>query len=507
MDMSRRAVRVCEKVFEACSECIKELEVVIPDYYPEVMKIVRTEAIPMVRQNRISAGKLSVEGNLLFVLLYQSGDGKGLCSYTCQTDFTHIFELPSELQGNVRSHAKTEYVSCKLLSSRKGILKAVLGVYTSITAERQISLPAAEGEDILLLTKPVRASEIVGFGEKFFKIAETGELDAGQGMVGAPLRTDAFAMFREQKIINNKVIAKGELNVRTLYVTDDDRIDSAAFVFPFSQIVDVDGVDDGCDCSVKFGLCDMNVNLTESVDGSRSVFEYDFTLSANAVAMRTAETELICDAFNTGYEMTTELKTATFEQYSGTVRGTATIKQRVAISEGITDVCDVTGAVRIDTSETVGAVVKLSGGIDLKILCLDGEAEIISVDKSVSFDAEFPVTAGANMRYEPEATIQSVTAEPVGENELELKIQLYAEIGVYMSSREEYLSDMHIDESRAKTTSGLPVVSVYFATAGEPVWDIAKRYNVSPARIRELNGVDGNAITETKRLLLPRRCR
>lgn len=36
----------------------------------------------------------------------------------------------------------------------------------------------------------------------------------------------------------------------------------------------------------------MNVNLTESVDGSRSVFEYDFTLSANAVAMRTAETEL-----------------------------------------------------------------------------------------------------------------------------------------------------------------------------------------------------------------------
>lgn len=132
---------------------------------------------------------------------------------------------------------------------------------------------------------------------------------------------------------------------------------------------------------------------------------------------------------------------------------------------------------------------------------------MISVDKSVSFDAEFPVTAGANMRYEPEATIQSVTAEPVGENELELKIQLYAEIGVYMSSREEYLSDMHIDESRAKTTSGLPVVSVYFATAGEPVWDIAKRYNVSPARIRELNGVDGNAITETKRLLLPRRCR
>lgn len=51
MDMSRRAVRVSEKVFEACSECIKELEVVIPDYYPEVMKIVRTEAIPMVRQN------------------------------------------------------------------------------------------------------------------------------------------------------------------------------------------------------------------------------------------------------------------------------------------------------------------------------------------------------------------------------------------------------------------------------------------------------------------------
>lgn len=92
------------------------------------------------------------------------------------------------------------------------------------------------------------------------------------------------------------------------------------------------------------------------------------------------------------------------------MRGTATIKQRVAISEGITDVCDVTGAVRIDTSETVGAVVKLSGGIDLKILCLDGEAEMISVDKSVSFDADVSRNGGRDHALRTRGNHSSVTA-------------------------------------------------------------------------------------------------
>lgn len=507
MDIASKTVRVSEKVFEECGECIREAEIVIPDYYPEITKVVRAEAWPMVRQSRMDGSRLEVEGNLRFVLLYQSNGGKELHSYTFQTEFSHAFELPGEIAGSVRARAKTEYAGCRPLSGRKGLLKAVLSVYADVTAEKQIVLPDAESGEVLMLKKTAPTCELVGRGEKIFKISETGELDAGQEPAAAALRTEAFALFKEQKIINNKVIAKGEVHARTLYADEDGRIDAAAFAFPFSQIVDVEGVDDGCDCSVKFTLCDMNVELGEAADGGKCLFEYDFTLAVSVVAVRAADVELICDAFCVDCEMETEQKTTTFERYSETVRGTAAIKQRAALSEGVSEVCDVTGTVRVDTADTVGSVVRLSGGMDLKLLCLNGESEIVSIDKSLPFEVDFPVRPAPSLRYEPEAVIESASAALLSDNELEFRIQLYAEVAVFAGSREEYLSEMRVDRDRPKNAGRLPVVSVYFAAAGEPVWDIAKRYNVSPERIRELNGIIGDAVGEDKRLLLPRRSR
>ena len=45
-------------------------------------------------------------------------------------------------------------------------------------------------------------------------------------------------------------------------------------------------------------------------------------------------------------------------------------------------------------------------------------------------------------------------------------------------------------------------VTVYFADKGEAVWDIAKKYRVSPDRIRKDNGIAGEEITENCRLLI-----
>ena len=72
----------------SCTECVKELEVVVPDYYPELLKVVRTEAIPMIKDTKHSGQKLEVIGNIKFVVLYIGSDGKVLCSYQTMADFT-----------------------------------------------------------------------------------------------------------------------------------------------------------------------------------------------------------------------------------------------------------------------------------------------------------------------------------------------------------------------------------------------------------------------------------
>ena len=61
-----------------------EAEILIPDYLPQVFKIVKCFVACVVLQKQFSAGRLTVEGYLRCVVLYQSEEAASLCpvSYT-----------------------------------------------------------------------------------------------------------------------------------------------------------------------------------------------------------------------------------------------------------------------------------------------------------------------------------------------------------------------------------------------------------------------------------------
>ena len=79
---------VCTKKSEASAEA----EVLLPDYYPPVMRIVRAEAVPFIRTETVYGDKLSVEGNVEFRVLYQSDEGN-LNSFFYKAPFSHAADI------------------------------------------------------------------------------------------------------------------------------------------------------------------------------------------------------------------------------------------------------------------------------------------------------------------------------------------------------------------------------------------------------------------------------
>ena len=48
-------------IYKGKSEASAEAEAILPDYYPSVMRIIRTEAVPFIRSNTVYGEKLAVE--------------------------------------------------------------------------------------------------------------------------------------------------------------------------------------------------------------------------------------------------------------------------------------------------------------------------------------------------------------------------------------------------------------------------------------------------------------
>ena len=110
--------------------CFKDIETegVLPDYSPDISRLVRVDAAPCVENVRCD-DKCEISGKLVFGLLYES-DYKSKLAYTT---FTVPFELKcdalaaKEIYPDVRCDCT--YLTCRLLGQRKVSIKAKLDAY------------------------------------------------------------------------------------------------------------------------------------------------------------------------------------------------------------------------------------------------------------------------------------------------------------------------------------------------------------------------------------------
>lgn len=505
MDIPRKVIRPAIKLYDGCSECVAEMESLLPDYYPQVTKVIRVTAAAAVTGSSIENGRLTVEGTVRFYLLYRAQDKTGLCGYTCTSEFRQSFETGEDCEGCVRAYARTEYAGCRLQTGRKANFKAVLGIYASVTGTRQLSLPSSFGDDVIVKRNKYDICELVGSASKLFKLSEEGDIAAGASPVGAVLRSEAAVRYKEHKKINNKVICKGDLLVSSLYVRENDEIEQAHFEFPFSQIVDIEGIMEDSDCDVRFTVCDIMAVLSDSMDGSKNIIEYDITMSASAIATKNRQVELITDAFHVGYETLSKSTQIKLEKTTEIIRGETTVKQQVSVPAQATQLLDIAITARTDMTSAQLKTVKVSGSLDIKLLYKTEQGEIESVERNAPYETEYPCALGDTAECTAAVSVLSATGELSGGEQAQLKVQLGAETAVSICKTVSVLSDLEVLHDKPKETSARPVVTVYFANKGEAVWDIAKQYSVSPERIMGLNGIEGEELAQSKRLLLPRR--
>ena len=128
------------------SEASAEAEVLLPDYYPPVMRMVRAEAVPLRRTQTVYGDKLSVEGNVEFRVLYQSDEGN-LNSFFYKAPFSHAADI-SEMKNAVPTvSAELDFKDIRALSPQK----------LSLRASVLLSVSAAPGEEAEILSDDGKA--------------------------------------------------------------------------------------------------------------------------------------------------------------------------------------------------------------------------------------------------------------------------------------------------------------------------------------------------------------
>ncbi len=225
-------LELCKETY-SCYEALPPLvetreqstETIVPDYCPDIARIVEGSGCLFVRSREIADGRVSVSGSLRVTLLYIADGSGGLKS------FSYTLPVEETLDGRLREGCTEASVSgcvsaleVRALNPRKIMTRAAVELTVTpycaalLTACGDVTQRAENGIETLCETQEV--SIIKALRSKDFVFSDDLVLSSSKEPAAELLRESASVRTTECRLIGGKIILKGVVCVEVLYLSE-----------------------------------------------------------------------------------------------------------------------------------------------------------------------------------------------------------------------------------------------------------------------------------------------
>ena len=482
-----------------------ELDCILPDYYPEIFKILSLKILPRIVNSSVNQTKLSYELLAKIKLIYLSEDGT-VSQITQDLSYNRSADLPYSVKSPcVSIYAYSDSESVRVVNKRRVDIRGIVGIDVSVTAsEQKQAISEAYGSGLQLkkslITYP---SKRICITKKITVIDEI-ELGTANAMKTL-LSASACVSECDKKVLSGKLLAKGDAEVSALYIEENrGEVKSIKFKVPFSQICDVEGLDDRFD--VFINACVLGCDLRPLSNSEVPAVECELAIDLNCLAMKFDTAQLATDAFSSEFETAINKEKAKIECAPLVLNDMHKAKTTLTYSEGgIKSVISAgaeTAKINVwhDTSlnETV-----ISGKVKAFAFAKNDSDKMIYLETTVPFEHKVALNCEEFCGAQVCACVTSASYNLTSSNALEIICDVNISGYIFEANECEYIEGIVIDESSPVENDADCALKLYFAQAGEQIWEIAKRCRANVLAIAEENDVDGDVISLDGMILIP----
>ncbi|MBQ8961803.1 MAG: DUF3794 domain-containing protein [Ruminococcus sp.] len=505
--LNRETVPAAEVIFTGTQEQPVELDYILPDYCPDIFRLVRCEVTPVVTESAVIGDKLSYELRCTVRILYSGEDG-ALQSIEQVRSFTRSAELGRTVTDpEVELLPKPGHISFRAVNKRRLDLRGAVSVKLTVTGTKdQEVISDAFGMNIQLRKSPVRAAAKKLTADKIVELTEEAQIPDASAEIGSIVWSRTSLDQCELRLISGKLLAKGEAEIRVLY-SGGGTVEPMSFSLSYSQIIDMDGVDESYDCRVSAEVLTCELSPVSDKSGSSRMIRCSLELRLSCTAVKTSTVMVATDAYSTVYPCEVTSSEIRAEQipviHTEPFRHSAVIAEGESVPAAVYAMWATPRNINTRLSEDQRGVV-ITGMLTYTCAARDGSGMLIMPDKDEAFEVEIPVgeeLSGAGISAE--VLPVSVTYSMGQEGALNAKAELSARISVTPSATVRALTEIVIDDSSKKERDGDYAIKLYYGTEGEDVWEIAKRCSTSVSAVMEENGLTGERLEQGGMLLIP----
>jgi LysM repeat protein len=537
--LTKERVRVDQVVGEEKTQTVVEGIIRVPTEKPAVLQVISVEADlnNQSLETNILDGKVIVEGSIDVKVMYVAiaPEGRPLQPVHVvdgSVDFSTFAKIPGAKKNmDVRVKAKIEHIQFNVMDNERRQIQVrfILEVFVKVTqrVEIEIVIDATGPADLQILRKSIRVDDVVGEAKAQNIVKSDVDLPPGKPNIEQIIKVEGRVnnATLEVKIIDDKVIIEGDLEVGILYVAAVEEpplqpVHFAEVTVRFTQFVEIPGAKEGMSKLVRVEV--------EAIRGRRkdeNTITVEAILQIRAKVFETKVLNVIVDLFSPSERLEVEKTLLKVDQVIGEDENQVIVKEDLTIEEAqkpnIEQIFKANCRAEVEEARIIDNKVIVEGTLIIEILYVAAVdtpplQPVHFLERRVPFTTFVEIPgAKEDMTLDFDVDVEhcsaSVTAPNTREFEVRAVLRLTAKVTQMVQLEvvvdvEEPEEEEIPEEEKEKKEQEKPSMTIYIVQRGDTLWKIAKRYNVTIEAIVKANNIaNPDSIMPGQQLVIPRR--
>lgn len=462
----------------------------LPEYCDDVFKVAKCEVRNYITSVNVALNEVKIYGKTQICLTYYNES-----SNLCCADFDEEFEKTVEVD-NIKTDSAfacaccvDKYTGFRVINQRRIDIHSLSVI--SVEVYDKISCQSVKScENSKLRVEKVKLADIFDSSVNKCEFDEDITLPADLPEIKRIISSTAFASLGDIKIIQDKALIKGTVNICILYTSgEDEKICKCDYSFDISKIVDCVGLTENDIVSVRLSVGGLYFKLKSSPDNSISHIEAYGDVIVSTVFVK----EKVCSIITDGYIPHTKCE-CSYSNVLCNYGGTAlenTYKQKL----------------NVEFQNNLGEIKEV--GLRLSdVTCKNGKLEITAyvtvfsqsdgVMCSYCEYKQFLIDVSGFSQCVCSANIISFDYSLKSDNCIEFRLMLNVTGYVFNTVNKNILSEINASEQISHSHE----MSIYFAKQGEEIWNIAKSFSSDIDLIKKDNDLKSDIVENNSVLLI-----
>ena len=480
-----------------------EGDMIVPDSKPDILNTICTSGVVCIYKKEVLEGKVRIDGNINTYIMYMAEDENDkVRGLTTTLDFSENIQVANASEEmNCRVTTKLKSIEAKVINGRKVGIKAAIEIEVKVYSNEDVaivnSIPNNDG--IQTLQENLMVNSLIGMGENKIFAKDTINIKTEDNLVEI-LKANINITNKDVKISYNKILTKSDAEIKIMYLTEDNRIETVITRVPVVGFVDIPDV-------TEENICDVDYEIRNIVLKPNSVEEHsiyvEIEIGVMACVYEEKEISLIQDLYSPSENLEFNQRNITTMTDKRSNKDTLQIREKVTL-EGMGDksIIDVELTPRIEKEHKKENRIIYEGELELNFILSNNDLQVETRTAKIPFD--YSVDNSDNEEeISTNMEIQVLNQDFIVQDGgiVTCNIDLEVAMNSYRTSSLNVIDEIETNGEREEEDYS---IIMYIVKKGDSLWKIAKMFGSTVEDIVRTNGIeDENVIYPGQKIFIP----